>query len=196
MEEIILQEVIGKITDQDKQLQAVQTELRALPDHAPALQQMQQQIEGLRAEVEDIPKRISLPEQALNNLGRDIRRHADLLKGPIQQEVRHHHHVVKIFWIAAGLLVCCLVLVVLLVNARDNTSRHEAADVEYRYLRISGGRGLAKVLDNADSVYIADPGKMEEFVEEQERVRREEAERLRILEEKRKEVRELEAAGK
>ncbi len=81
MEEIILQEVIGKITDQDKQARIGTGRVEGhASDHAPVLAHMQQQIDGLRAEVEELPKRISLPEQALNNLGRDIRRHADLLK--------------------------------------------------------------------------------------------------------------------
>ncbi len=84
----------------------------------------------------------------------------------------------------------------MLVNAWEDASRHQAADIKYRYLRISAGPSLSRVLDNADSVYFADPGNTEKFVEEQERVLREEAERVRLLEEKKKEVRELEAEGK
>ena len=95
-----------------------------------------------------------------------------------------------------GLGVLCTVLIVLLVNAWTEAGRHDAADMKYRFLRLSGGFGTLRALDNADSLYVNDPGRLGKWVEDQERVRREEAERLRQLQVAKEKVKQLEKAAK
>lgn len=199
MNEVILEELIGKVTSQGKALQAVQEGLKAVPDHAAALQQIGIRIDGLQSEIGDIPQRISIPEAMIQGLMQEsvrlkeeLKAHSMNLQTPMRKEVRHQHHLNRAGWVVAGLVAVCLLLIVLLVNAVGETRQHTEEDVKYRYLRLSSDPGGLKALDYTDSIYRADPDGLEKEVVKEEGRRQEEWERLRRLDEKKKEVRELE----
>jgi len=85
-----------------------------------------------------------------------------------------------------------LTLVVFLDLAWDKIDEHGAADIKYRELRLWGNEPLQRILNEADSEYVADPQGMEKSVKQEEQRRLEVQQTQERLEENWKEIRELE----
>jgi hypothetical protein len=196
MHEVLLETLVGKVADYQKQAQEIREMIKGLPDLSPALDQIGERIDRIEGAVKEIPDRIAFPESAMLDLEKELQRHRRKLEEPLKKELWHHHHISKPLLACIVLVAIVLTLMVFLESTWNQARQHRDADVKYRYLKLYGGTVLVKRLDSMDSVCLADPDGMRNEVEQEEDRRREEARKWEQLQEKKAEVKEMEREGR
>jgi preprotein translocase subunit SecG len=107
-----------------------------------------------------------------------------LLKQPGKQKVIHHHYMNRALWAVAILFNVVIVLIVFLSNARDQINENRESDVRYRQMKLNNDKNLRNILQQTDSLYLADPAQMTKNVIREEERRKDQAELMRQAEEK------------
>lgn len=121
---------------------------------------------------------------AVNNLNRQ-------LKIPVQNRIEHKHELHKGILIAVSLFLIIIVLIWLLMNSYQSHKLYTANDIKYRYLRITRNKQILKLCNSTDSLYQKDEGLFRNNVEQEEQRLIQQAEDLRLADEKEKEAKVL-----
>lgn len=192
MSEILLQTLVEKFGEYQKQLEGLQKSVEQIPDNSPILEQINHRMDQIEAKVEGIPGRISIPEQKLETLEFELMRNTDQLRQPLKQEVLHHHHLSKPVWACLAMGSIVMVMTAFLTLAWAQARQHRDADIKYRYTKLFAGPGALEYLNYVDSLYLSNPDQMRKKVTQEEDRRQEEFEKQQRLKEKKEEVKELE----
>jgi len=179
--QIMIDTFISKFQAQDQRIQAqeervgqLEKDVKAIPDHSKDLAEIKN---NNREQAAVSSKQKAITDQ-LNVFFKKLGIAIDILKTPVTSTVQHHHHFPKIAWVTAGLfLSLCLVCSGWYVTAR-NSEQYQANDLKYRKLKLLSNSAHLEALYGLDSIYLADPEKMEKEVKEQEQLKQE---RLELL---------------
>lgn len=121
---------------------------------------------------------------AVDNLNRQ-------LKIPVQNRIEHKHELHKGILIAVSLFLIIIVLIWLLMNSYQSHKIYTANDTKYRYLKITGNKQILKLCNITDSLYQMDESLFRNNVEQEEQRLIQQAEDLRLADEKEKEAKSL-----
>jgi len=172
--EVMIDTMINKLEKQDQRIYAQEQKLtqleenvRATPDHSKDITEIKTGVrelsavsKGQKAFIEKVPGFC----RSLDNV-------TNLLRHPVQSKVEHHHYIPKITWIAAGLfLAFCLVCSSWYMTYRSS-GKYQANDIKYRKLKLDADSTFLQYLWRLDSIYLADPDKMQQYVTEQEQLK-------------------------
>lgn len=113
------------------------------------------------------------------------------LKIPVQNRIEHKHELHKGTLIAISLFLINVVLFWLLMNSFQSHKIYTANDIKYRYLRITGNKQILKLCGVTDSLYQKDESLFRKNVEQEEHRLIQQAEDLRLADEKEKEAKAL-----
>jgi hypothetical protein len=196
MSDILLQTLVEKVTAIDKRSKETQETIDKLPDYSEKINQVNKHMEVLQAEVWAIPAQVSIPEANIVELKQQLKQNTEQLKRPLQQVVKNVHHLhwpVITCFVLGGII---LTQVAFLSVAWTKIHEHQAADIKYRDIRLWGTEPLQQILAARDSAYLADPEGMEKRVTQEEELRQAKRETQERIEEKKKEIREMELKGK
>lgn len=192
MEQPFMEVVTNKIETQDKKIANLEQRFDDLPDASKQINEMKSEVQAVGTAVQSI----SFPVKEMQDLSRNLTATRDLLKQPREQKVIHYHRLDKWLWIVAILMTVVVVLVVLLTNARSRIHDNEESDIKYRHMKLSTDKNLRSVLEQEDSIYQANPDRMQENVIAEEEWRKKQAEMFQEALEKEREARELKAKAK
>lgn len=196
MNEVFLETLIDLVSNNEKTTQEIKGLVKDLPDHSPALGQIDARLEGMEKEVQDIPNRISMPIAEILILQQLLQDHCQQLMIPLKKEVRHEHHMSKpVRWyIVLNLIILGLIL--LEYHTWMTARRHQENDIKYRYLQVFQDAQGRDYLHNLDSQYNLNPDQFRKDVIQKEDHNKEQLEKLQRLEEQKEEVKELEKEAK
>jgi hypothetical protein len=108
------------------------------------------------------------PEDKIQELSAKLDRAITKLGEPL----KHHHHIPKIIWITASLfLLLCIAAIGWRVTSAS-LKVYMANDVKYRKLELTKDSASLVYLWRLDSIYTANPDSLENYVTEQERLKR------------------------
>jgi hypothetical protein len=163
-----------RILAQDEKLVQLEKDVKAIPDHSKDLAE----IKTSNREQATLSSRQKAMMEQLDVFFKKLGIAIDVLKSPVINTVQHHHHFPKIAWVTTGLfLALCLVCSGWYVTARSS-EQYQANDIKYRKLKLLSDSAALEGLYGLDSLYLADPEKMEKEVKEQEQLKQE---RLELL---------------
>lgn len=171
---VLVDTIIAKVQKQDQRIQGqdekltqLENTVKVIPEHSSSIAEIKrdtQDIMSIGREQKTMMERLQKFFTAL-----EITTH--LLRHPTPAKVEHHHHFPKITWSTAGLfLALCLVSSGWYMTAR-NAEQYQANDIKYRELKLEADSAFLQYLYKLDSLYLANPEKMEKYVKEQELLR-------------------------
>jgi hypothetical protein len=192
MNEVLMETVITKIEMQEKKILEMQEKFKSQPELTEIISQFKSTIEGLK----NMFKGISFSTEEMRELSTNLAVTNALLKKPVKQKVIHHHYTNKALWTAAILFNVVVILGVFLSNARDHINENRESDIKYRHIKLSNDKNLRNILQQTDSLYLADPAQMQKDVIREEERRKEQAELIRQAEEKENEAKQLKEKAK
>lgn len=184
---MLIETFIAKIEMQEKKILELQERLKSQPELTEIISQFKSTIEGVKA----MFKGIAFPTEEMRELSTDLVITNALLKQPVKQKVIHHHYMDKALWVAAILFNVVVMLVIFLSNARDQISENRESDIKYRHIKLSNDKNQRNILQQTDSLYLADPAQMQKDVIREEERRKEQADLIQQAEEKENEAKRL-----
>lgn len=119
-----------------------------------------------------------------------IARLKEQLKQPIKHQIKHQHRLDKGFIIAGILFAIIVGQLYFLLQAYGWLGDYKANDLKYRMLKLCNSPALIRVLNDNDSIYLANKDKIEQQVELKEHEKEAQLEALRIADEKEQESKE------
>ncbi len=172
--DVLMDSVVSKVQKQEQRIQAqdekltrMEENIKAIPDHSKDWEEAKATILELVA----VSKGQKTLMEKLQDFFRSLDIAVNLLRHPVESKVQHQHHFSKIAWITAGLfLTLCLVCSGWYMTAQT-ISQHKAGDIKYRQLKLTSDSASLRFLWRLDSLYMADPDKMEKVVTEQEQLK-------------------------
>jgi len=170
----LLDTMIDKMQKQDQRLKAQEEKSNQLENGMKIIPQHSKDIAEIKKDTEDIKsigKEQNTIMERLQTFFTALEITTHLLHHPVPSKVEHHHHLPKLTWIAAGMfLALCLVCSGWYITARTS-EQYQANDIKYRRLKLTADSASRRYLYKLDSLYLADPAKMEKYVKEQELLR-------------------------
>lgn len=122
----------------------------------------------LKTGQEALLQRITAPVRQLEDLGKKIDSHADLLKIPLTQKVVHEHHVPKLLYATVALFCICLCLGMGWFQTGQRLNQYRNNDTRWRKLLLMAKPALTKVMQDIATAVDDDPDKAREAVEKEE----------------------------
>lgn len=180
--------VTNKFVKQDEKIAGLEERLKSIPDHAGEFVQVKNDLTEIKA----IVKRISFPTEEVRELSVNLNASVEILKQPVQNEVRHHHHISKLLWVAIGLLFLTCLFFMLWYSRMEKLGRYKENDTKYRYLKLYDNKNLRQLLDITDSLFLANPGIRDSIIQREDQIRRnlEKVQRAMDMEQEAKKLRE------
>jgi len=168
-----------RIADQEGKIVQLEKDVKAVPDHSKDLAEIKKNNQEQAA----VSRKQTAMMEQLDVFFKKLGIAIDILKSPVTSTIQHHHHFPKIAWVTAGLfLALCLACSGWYVTARSS-EQYQANDIKYRNLKLVVDSASLGRLYRLDSLYLADPEKMEKYVKEQERLKQERLELLDKIQE-------------
>jgi hypothetical protein len=174
----LLKTLAGSTTANGKIIREVSEQIRKLPDPTVILKELGVRmgaeekrsgelgsaVDGVKASLEKLTERLSMPTDAISRLRTDLDRHIQFFETPRKKEVLHTHFLGRALLTLIGSFLVIAALVVLLTLAYGRAGRHAENDIKWRYLKISEDTVMLKYVHYIDQNYRADPDKFEKFV--------------------------------
>jgi hypothetical protein len=104
----------------------------------------------------------------------------------ITNRIEHKHHLHKGIWIAITLFITCFLLAYGWMSSYQSSKIFKANDIKYRYLKMRGNNTIFNFCKYTDSLYQKDEVKFSAGVEQVEQNLIEQANRIRLADEKEK----------
>jgi len=173
-----------RIADQEGKIVQLEKDVKAVPDHSKDLAEIKKNNQEQAA----VSRKQTAMMEQLDVFFKKLGIAIDILKSPVTSTIQHHHHFPKVAWITAGLfLALCLVCSGWYVTTRT-AEQYQANDIKYRNLKLMVDSASLGRLYKLDSLYLADPEKMQKDVKEQERLKQERLELLDKIQEVNKKI--------
>lgn len=181
LEKIEFFELLLKVTDNGKE----------------EIQQVKAELSFIKHEIKNLPAQLQLDTGKLAELVTAINKLQLQLNIPVKNQIEHKHHLHKGIWVAVGLFVSCFLLGWGWIHAHQEKEQFEANDMKYRSLKICGNKNALNLCKYTDSLYQKDRVYFSSNVVQEERRLIEQAELLRLADEREKEAKTLkEQAGR
>ncbi len=174
--DVMMDSVVCKVQKQEQRIQAQDEKLTRMEENIKAIPNHSKDWEETKATILElvvVSKGQKTLMEKLQGFFKSLDIAVNLLRHPAESKVQHHHHFPKIAWITSGLfLILCLVCSGWFMTAR-RIEQHRAGDIKYRHLKLICDSAMLRYLWRLDSIYLADPDKMQKDVEDQERLKQE-----------------------
>jgi hypothetical protein len=153
-----------KLLTQDKKIEVMERRVNEAPDFSIDIRELRNGLQGVRKTAQSQ----KFPEDKIQELSAQLNRAIAKLGEP----VKHHHHIPKIIWITASqfLLVCITAIGWGVTNA--SLKVYMANDIKYRKLELTKDSASLVYLWRLDSIYNANPDSLQNYVTQQERLKR------------------------
>ncbi len=185
MNELLLQTIIEK-------LESLELAWKVSGDiEKEAVTKLKKEIEGLRHDFKNLPAQFLPSTSKLGELSSGIAGLSRQLQVPLQNRIEHKHELHKGMLIAISLFLLSVVLILVLINSYQNNKQFKSNDLKYRYLKVVNNAGIQKICKITDSFYQKNQDSFRAKVEQEERRLIQQAEDLRLADEKEKEARVL-----
>jgi hypothetical protein len=181
MSEVLLQSIVEK-------LEAL--EISLLKDNNPlkgdAIQALLQEVKSFQSQLAKFPLQFEKSTEKIDDLLTIITALNFRLANPIAEQIKHSHHIHKDFWIAITLFITCFLLAYGWMSSYQSSKMFKANDIKYRYLKMRGNNTIFNLCKYTDSLYQKDEVKFSAGVEQGEQNLIEQANRIRLADEKKK----------
>ncbi len=188
MSEILLQSIVEK-------LEAI--EISLLKDNNPlkedAIQALLQEVKSFKSELVKSPLQFEKSTEKIDELLKIITALNFRFDNPVAEQIKHSHHFHKGIWIAITLFITCLLLAYGWMSSYQSSKIFKANDIKYRYLKMRGNNTIFNFCKYTDSLYQKDEVKFSAGVEQVEQNLIEQANRIRLADEKEKALKRVKA---
>ncbi len=181
MSEVLLQSIVEK-------LEAI--EISLLKDNNPlkedAIQSLLQEVKSSQSQLTKFPLQFEKSTEKIDELLKKTSALNFRLGNPVKEQIKYSHHLHKGIWIAITLFITCLLLANRWMSSYQSSKMFKANDIKYRYLKMRGNNTIFNFCKYTDSLYQKDEVKFSAGVEQGEQNLIEQANRIRLADEKKK----------
>jgi hypothetical protein len=166
-----------KLLAQERKIEVVERRINKAPDLSTDIREVRS---GLQ-EVRKTAQSQKFPEDKIQELSSQLDRAITKLGEPL----KHHHYVPKIMWITASFFLLLCIATIGWGVTSASLKVYMANDVKYRKLELTEDSASLVYLWRLDSLYTANPDSLQNYVNEQERLKRQREElldRVQLLE--------------
>jgi hypothetical protein len=175
--EVLIDTMLSKLERQEEKLLAQERKIEVVERRINEAPDLSTNIRELRSGLQSVLKSAQsqkFPEDKIKELSSQLDRAIAKLGEPL----KHHHYVPKIMWITVSLfLLLCMATIGWGVTSAS-LKVYMANDVKYRKLELTQDSASLVYLWHLDSIYTANPNSLQNYVTEQERLKRQREELL------------------
>ena len=185
MSDLLLQTIIEK-------LESLELAWKVSEDtERERLERLNKELGILRNDLKNLPAQIIPSTVKTGELSAAVDSLYKQLQIPVQNRIEHKHELHKGILISVSLFLVTIVLIWLLINSYQSHKKYTANDIKYRYFKIAGNKGVLKLCNITDSLYQKEESLFRNKVEQEEQRLIQQAEDLRLADEKEREVKAL-----
>lgn len=113
-------------------------------------------IKTFQSEIKLIRENLKSLNNKMTELTESINHYMFQLGQPVKNNIEHRHVLHKGIWLAVVLFNISILLAIAWNNSLQTQKQYEANDIKYRLLKVTGDKGLLKLLFQTDSLYNVD----------------------------------------
>lgn len=159
-------------------------------------QETSQQLSGVVEQLNTQMQGIDLPVKQIAELSALLRNHKEQMSDPPKQKIVHIHTTHKLAWAVGILFFIVIMLLMFLAKQSNKLEQNTMHDFTWRFIKLKTHKQGLKYLQQVEELYVANPEKLQQEVEQEELRLHQQFELKRLAEEKEKEAQELRKAAK
>jgi len=175
MSEVFFQSIIEKLGSMELMFKVKLEAIELMLKVTDTGKEKKPELDVLKKEIKNIPfvTLQFLKEEKIN-------------QNKIANRIEHKHHLHKGIWIAICLFIICFLFAYGWMSCHESSKIFKANDIKYRYFKIRGNQNVLSLCKFTDSLYQKDEEKFRSGVEQGEQNLIEQANRVRLAGEKKK----------
>lgn len=159
-------------------------------------QETSQQLSGVIEQLNEQVHFIDLPVKQITELCALLRNHKEQMSDLPKQRIVHVHTAHKLTWAVGALFFIVIMLLMFLSEQNNKLDDNKMHDITWRYIKLKTHKQGLKYLQQVEELYVTNPEKLQQQVEEEELRLHQQLELKRLAEEKEREAQELRKAAK
>jgi hypothetical protein len=175
--EVLIDTMLSKLERQEEKLLAQERKIEVVERRINEAPDLSTDVREVRSGLQEVRKSAQSQKFPGNKI-QELSSQLDRVIAKLGEPLKHHHYVPKIMWITVSLFLLFCITTIGWGVTSASLKVYVANDVKYRKLELTRDSASLVYLWRLDSIYTANPDSLQNYVTEQERLKRQREELL------------------